>query len=218
MTATHHHSKHDSNALIHRYRPLYDLCLTTHVARSNKRGLLYVPDDKREDIQYGNVIAVGAGVIGNKGQRLPLVVQAGDKVLWAKHWEHLIDLGRDQHYAAVREKDIIGIIAEVHGKEQLVPLWNTVVIDPNPVSDRAGSLYLPQKLAREREFKAKEPVTGTVISCGPGHRIDDGSVVPLIVKVGDRVLYECLGGEDHEFSGYDKPVRLIPEEHILAVL
>lgn len=196
------------------YSPLYDWCFVTHIPRSNRRGGLYVPDNAREDIQFGTILGTGRGLWSVSGQRIPLTVKVGDKVLWAKHWEKPIDLGRDEHCAAVREKDIIGIVRPRDGYEDLEPLYNTIVIDPDPLPEREGSLWLPPQYKKD----LMPAMHGTVISCGPGHLIDDGSIVPLSVKPGDRVCYEAFGGEDHRYGPDGKDVRLIPEEHVLAIL
>ena len=46
---------------------------------------LVIPDTAKEKPQEGTVIAVGSGKISDKGDRIPLEVREGDKVLFAKY-------------------------------------------------------------------------------------------------------------------------------------
>ena len=48
------------------------------------RGGLYIPDTAKEKPTQGEVVAVGAGRI-EKGQRVPMDVRVGDKVLYGKY-------------------------------------------------------------------------------------------------------------------------------------
>ena len=64
---------------------------------------------------------------------------------------------------------------------------------------------------------AKEkPVEGEVLAVGPGARNENGRIVPLDVKIGDRVLFGKWAGTDLIIDGKD---RLILEEaDILGVV
>ncbi|MBV7411427.1 co-chaperone GroES [Dermabacteraceae bacterium P13115] len=46
---------------------------------------LVIPDTAKEKPQEGEVIAVGAGRFDDKGQRLPMDVKVGDKVIFSKY-------------------------------------------------------------------------------------------------------------------------------------
>ncbi|MGH2668328.1 MAG: co-chaperone GroES [bacterium] len=48
------------------------------------RGGLYIPDTAKEKPTQGQVLAVGPGRV-EKGQRVPMEVKAGDKVLYGKY-------------------------------------------------------------------------------------------------------------------------------------
>jgi chaperonin GroES len=64
---------------------------------------------------------------------------------------------------------------------------------------------------------AKEkPVEGEVLAVGPGARDDSGRIVPLDVKVGDRVLFGKWAGTDVIIDGEDR--LILKESDILGVI
>ena len=75
-----------------------------------KSGIL-IPDSAKEKQQEGTVVAVGAGKLTEKGDRQPLEVKAGDRVLFAKYGgtEFKLD-GED--LLVLRESDILAVLGE----------------------------------------------------------------------------------------------------------
>jgi len=73
-----------------------------------KSGIV-IPDTAKEKPQEGTVVAVGAGKLTDKGDRQPLEVKEGDKVLFAKYGgtEFKLD-GEDM--LVLRESDILAIL------------------------------------------------------------------------------------------------------------
>jgi chaperonin GroES len=64
---------------------------------------------------------------------------------------------------------------------------------------------------------AKEkPQEGKVIAAGNGRVTDDGKVVPLEVKKGDRVLFGKYSGSEVQIEGEEH--LIIREEDVLAIL
>ena len=64
---------------------------------------------------------------------------------------------------------------------------------------------------------AKEkPQEGEVIAAGPGARAEDGSITPLDVKVGDRVLFSKYGGTEVKIDGED--LTILRESDILGIV
>ena len=64
---------------------------------------------------------------------------------------------------------------------------------------------------------AKEkPQEGEVLAVGNGKVLDDGSKLPLDVKVGDKILFGKYTGTDIKIDGED--VLILREEEVLAVL
>lgn len=48
-------------------------------------GGIFIPDSAKEKPQKGEVVAVGLGKINDKGEREPMDVKIGDKILYAKY-------------------------------------------------------------------------------------------------------------------------------------
>lgn len=73
------------------------------------RGGLYIPDTAKEKPQQGTVIAVGPGRISDEGERLPMEVKAGDRVLYGKYAGTEVTV--DGHeYLIVKEGDVLAIL------------------------------------------------------------------------------------------------------------
>ena len=48
-------------------------------------GGIFIPDSAKEKPQKGEVVAVGEGKLNDKGEREPIDVKVGDKILYAKY-------------------------------------------------------------------------------------------------------------------------------------
>lgn len=84
-----------------------------------------------------------------------------------------------------------------------------VVLRPDsPKEVTSGGIILPEK-AQE------ETLTGTIVVVGEGQRLDNGTIFPLNVSVGDSVLYMRTAGIPVEYEG--EQYLVINESHILAV-
>jgi len=73
------------------------------------RGGIIIPDTAKEKPQEGEVIAVGEGKKLDSGERIPLDVKEGDRVLFGKYAGTEVKLD-DEEYLIMREDDILGII------------------------------------------------------------------------------------------------------------
>jgi chaperonin GroES len=94
-------------------------------------------------------------------------------------------------------------------KLKLFPLADRVAIRPTEETETMkGGLYIPDT-AKEK------PVQGEVIAVGPG-RMEKGQLIPVEVKVGDRVLYSKYGGQPFEIDGEE--ILVVKESDIYAKL
>jgi chaperonin GroES len=73
-----------------------------------KSGIV-IPDTAKEKPQEGTIIAVGAGKLTEKGDRQPLEVKEGDKVLFAKYGGTEFKLDGDD-LLVLRESDILAVL------------------------------------------------------------------------------------------------------------
>ena len=72
-----------------------------------------------------------------------------------------------------------------------------------------GGIIIPDS-AKER------PLEGNVISVGSGKRLEDGTLVKLDVKAGDRILFGKYAGTEIKVDGIDHII--IREEEVLGVI
>ena len=75
-------------------------------------GGIVLPDTAKEKSQRGEVIAVGAGKVLDSGDRAPLSVKAGDRVIFGKYAGTEIKLDGTQHQI-MREHEILAVLEEV---------------------------------------------------------------------------------------------------------
>src|SRR5574337_1765997 len=86
--------------------PLHDRVLIKRIEeKESVKGGIIIPDSAKEKPQEGEVIAVGAGKI-EKGERVPLDVKAGDRVLFGKYSGSDIKI-ENEEYLILREDEIL---------------------------------------------------------------------------------------------------------------
>ena len=86
--------------------PLHDRVLNKRIEeKESVKGGIIIPDTAKEKPQEGEVIAAGAGKI-EKGERIPLDVKAGDRVLFGKYSGTEIKV-EDEDYLILREDEIL---------------------------------------------------------------------------------------------------------------
>jgi chaperonin GroES len=74
------------------------------------RGGLYIPDTAKEKPQQGEIVAVGPGRVDEKsGNRLPMEVKVGDKVLYAKYAGSEVTIDGENRLI-LRESDVLAVI------------------------------------------------------------------------------------------------------------
>ncbi len=90
-----------------------------------------------------------------------------------------------------------------------------------PLSDR----ILVQRVAEDEKTKggiiipdtAKEkPAEGKIVATGNGRVGEDGKLLPMDVKVGDRVLFSKYGGTDVKIDGED--YLILRQDDVLGII
>jgi chaperonin GroES len=91
-------------------RPVGDRVVVKPAAREEvtKSGIV-IPDTAKEKPQEGTVIAVGNGRLLDNGDRSPIDVQKGDRVLFAKYGGTEFKLDGEE-YLVLKENDILAIV------------------------------------------------------------------------------------------------------------
>jgi chaperonin GroES len=94
-------------------------------------------------------------------------------------------------------------------KVTIKPLEDRIVVQANEAETTTASGIVIPDTAKEK------PQEGTVLAVGPG-RFEDGTRVPLDVKVGDTVLYSKYGGTEVKYSGEEYLV--LSARDVLAII
>ncbi len=93
-----------------KFRPLHDRVLVRRVnAEEKTAGGIIVPDTAKEKPQEGEVLAVGAGTLNDRGELRPLDVKAGDRILFGK-WSGTEVRIEGEELLIMKESDILGIV------------------------------------------------------------------------------------------------------------
>ena len=91
-------------------KPLRDRILVKRIEeKEQKKGSIIIPDSAKEKPTEAEVVAVGSGRVLESGERLPLAVKAGDKVLIGK-WSGTEVKVEGQEYLILKEDEVLGII------------------------------------------------------------------------------------------------------------
>ena len=91
----------------------------------------------------------------------------------------------------------------------LQPLEDRIVVKPSEGEEMTASGLVIPDTAKEK------PQEGEVRAVGPG-RFEDGSRVPLDVKVGDKVIYSKYGGTEVKLSGDE--LLILSARDVLAIV
>src|SRR5271166_6498484 len=90
------------------------------------------------------------------------------------------------------------------------PLYDRILVKRiEEKSQMQGGLHIPDS-AKEKPQEAE------VTAVGKGKRLEDGKLVPLDVKVGDRILLGKYAGNEIHLDGQD--LLVIREDEVLGIL
>ena len=90
--------------------PLEDKIIVKQAeAQTQTASGLYIPDNAKEKPQQGEVLAVGPGRRDDKGERIPMDVKVGDKVLYSKYGGTEVHY-EGEDYLIIGARDILAIL------------------------------------------------------------------------------------------------------------
>jgi chaperonin GroES len=93
--------------------------------------------------------------------------------------------------------------------EKLEPLGDRVIVRPIDTEEVSkGGIILPDT-AKEK------PQDGEIIAIGPGKIKDDGSRIPMEVKVGDKVMFAKYAGTEVKLN--DEKLMIMSQSDIMAI-
>ena len=90
------------------------------------------------------------------------------------------------------------------------PLFDLVLVKPlESTQTTASGIVLPDS-AKEK------PQIGEVMAVGPGRQAPDGKVIPMTIKVGQKVMYKKWGGNEVKVG--TEEWMMVEEKDIMAVM
>jgi chaperonin GroES len=89
------------------------------------------------------------------------------------------------------------------------PLGNRIVVKQNDAPEKIGNILLPENL----QYK---PLEGTVVAAGPGIRAENGTLIPMEVKVGDSVIFARNTGTEVKIG--DAKYVIVPETDVIGIV
>ena len=91
-------------------RPLHDRIIVHRLEEGEQQiGGIIIPDTAKEKPQQGTVIAAGNGKVNDDGTRIPLDVNAGDRILFGKYSGQEIKLDGEE-YLIMKEDEVLAVI------------------------------------------------------------------------------------------------------------
>ena len=93
-------------------KPLQDRLVIKRLEEEEKtKGGIIIPDSAKEKPQEGRVVAIGDGKTLESGQKAPLTVKPGDKILFGKYSGTEIKIDGEEHLI-LREDDVLAIVQD----------------------------------------------------------------------------------------------------------
>lgn len=93
------------------------------------------------------------------------------------------------------------------------PLGDKVLVKTDKTANQnktKSGIIIPDTVSKER------PEEGVVVAVGEGRRLDDGKLVPLAVKKGDRIIFSKYGPAEIKIN--DEEYLIVSESNILAII
>lgn len=95
-------------------------------------------------------------------------------------------------------------------KSDITPLFDNVLVKPLAAETKsAGGIYLPESVK-------EKPQIGEVVAVGGGVHDVNGKLVPMVVKVGQKVMYTKWGGNEVKVG--NEEWKLVKQTDILAIV
>ena len=95
-------------------------------------------------------------------------------------------------------------------KNKIKPLFDNVLIKPLEAEEKTPSGIILPDSAKEK------PQIGEVMAVGPGAINDDGKLIPMVVKTGQKVMYKKWGGTEVKVD--NEEWTIVEQKDILAIV
>jgi chaperonin GroES len=95
-------------------------------------------------------------------------------------------------------------------KLNIKPLFDNILVKPLKAEEKTtGGIYLPES-AKEK------PQIGAAMAIGDGARDENGKLIPMVVKVGQKVMFTKWGGNEVKVG--NEEWKLVKQSDILAIV
>ena len=92
-------------------KPLGDRVIVELVEKEEMTaGGIILPETAKEKPQQGTIVAAGPGRRDEEGNRIPMDVKVGDRVLFAKYAGTEVKLDGDERVMVLKESDILAVV------------------------------------------------------------------------------------------------------------
>ena len=94
-----------------KFRPLHDRVVVRRIEGEEKtKGGIIIPDTAKEKPQEGEVLAIGPGRVDDNGNRVPLDVAVGDKVIYSKYGGTEVKYAGEE-YLILSARDVLAVVS-----------------------------------------------------------------------------------------------------------
>lgn len=96
-------------------------------------------------------------------------------------------------------------------KKNVEPMGDKILVKPMTREETTKSgIILPEIGSKER------PQEGEVLAVGPGRKNDDGKVIAMTIKVGDKIIFSKYGPSEIKIA--DEELLILSESDVLAII
>ena len=89
------------------------------------------------------------------------------------------------------------------------PIGDRILVERVPLPDEETGIIIPETVQNTN-------LEAHVIVVGPGKELIDGTVVPMHIKPGDKIVYARFAGHEIKIDGRD--LVILEEKDILAII
>lgn len=96
----------------------------------------------------------------------------------------------------------------------LKPLYEKIVVeleDKQEITSSSGLSY-----TKNMSISANSTMVGKVVAVGEGRLLNDGTIVPMKVKVGDKIVFSKMQGDN--YNDGNKDYTILSESMVLLIL
>ena len=93
---------------------------------------------------------------------------------------------------------------------KLKPIQDRILVRREDAEERtSGGIIIP-------ETSQEKPSKGPVVAVGDGARDDKGNIIPMTLKIGDKIFFTKWGGTEVKVDGED--LLIMKESDVLAII